>query len=345
MRRPSLSSAVSLGISIVAIGAVAYWITQQEQPQFPDDAAGFAWLAAGLAISAVTFTLRGWRWHRVMRLSGIPHRRRDAYGLTLVAYMGNTVLPARGGELLKIGLLGNRTTARRREILGSVIAERLLDAVTLGILFVGLAAVEAEGLPEGHGSAIVVGVVLAVLAALLAGYLRLRRAGRFERFADTVRPVARASKIFARPQGIPLVALSVLLWCFEGLTFACIARSVEVELTPVASLSIVVIASLFAAIPAAPGFAGTFDAGIVLGLKAAGVAGGQAVGVLVLARIIFFAPVTLIGLLVLWFGYGGLRPVSRGLVRASRDGEELLPEEPPRERRPQVAAGEPRAGR
>lgn len=344
MRRPSLSSAVSLVVSVISVGAVVYWITRQSAPELPHDASGFAWLGLALATSCVTFTCRGWRWHRVMLLAGIPHRRRDAYGLTLVAYMGNTVLPARGGELLKIGLLGARTTARRREILGSVIAERLLDAVTLALLFVVLAAVGAEGLPEGRGSAVAVGALLLGLAALLAAYLRLRRAGRFQRFADTVRPVAYASKLFARRHGVPLVLLSLVLWCLEGVTFQFIARSVDVELSLVASVSVVVIASLFAAIPAAPGFAGTFDAGIVVGLKAAGVAGGQAVGVLLLARIMFFGPVTAVGFAVLMLGYGGLRPASRMLGRAPADDEELLAQQAPGERRAQVPAGQPRAG-
>jgi len=343
MRRPSLSSAAGILVSVVSLAAVAYWISRQSAPELPHDAAGFAWLAAALTTSSITFACRGWRWHRVMRLAHIPHRRRDAYALTLVAYMGNTVLPARGGELLKIGLLGARTTARRREILGSVIAERLLDAVTLAILFVVLAAVGAEGLPEGRGSAAAVGAVLLGLAALLAAYLRLRRAGRFERFAETIRPVAYASKIFARRHGAPLVALSLVLWCLEGVTFLFIARSAGVELSAIAAISVVVIASLFAAIPAAPGFAGTFDAGIVLGLKAAGVGGGEAVGVLLLARIMFFGPVTAVGFAVLMLGYGGLRPASRTLHRTSPEDEELLAEQPPGERGAEVAAGQPGA--
>jgi uncharacterized membrane protein YbhN (UPF0104 family) len=344
MRRPSLSSALGLLASVVSLAAVAYWISRQSAPEWPDDAAGFSWLAAGLAMSAVTFTARGWRWHRVMMLAGIQHRRRDAYGLTLVGYMGNTVLPARGGELLKIGLLGQRSTARRREILGSVIAERLLDAFTLAALFVILAAAGAKGLPEGRGSALPVGALLVGIAVLLAAYLRLRRAGRFEAFAAKVRPVAKASKLFAHRGGIPLVALSFVLWCFEGVTFTCVAHSVGIDLDPTAALAVVVIASLFAAIPAAPGFAGTFDAGIVLGLKAAGVEGGEAVSALVLARLMFFAPVTAVGFGVLSLGYGGFRP-SRRLERTAPDDEELLAEEPPSEWQPEVAAGETRARR
>ena len=71
------------------------------------------------------------------------------------------------------------------------------------------------------------------------------------------------------------------------------------------SILIIVLASLFAAIPAAPGYAGTFDAGLVLGLKAVGVTGGTAVGFIVLARFVMFVPVTLAGLFVLVHYYGG----------------------------------------
>jgi hypothetical protein len=68
-----------------------------------------------------------------------------------------------------------------------------------------------------------------------------------------------------------------------------------------------VLASLFAAIPAAPGYAGTFDAGLVLGLKAVGVVGGTAVAFILLARFVMFVPVTLAGLFVLVHNYGGFR--------------------------------------
>jgi hypothetical protein len=59
-------------------------------------------------------------------------------------------------------------------------------------------------------------------------------------------------------------------------------------------------------VPAAPGYAGTFDAGLVLGLGAVGVSGGSAVGFILLARCVMFVPVTLVGLVVLMARYGGL---------------------------------------
>jgi glycosyltransferase 2 family protein len=335
--RPRLASWLGVAVSVVSLAAVGWWIARQDSPRLPESGVGYAWLAVALLLSSCTLALRGHRWHAILRLAGVPHRRRDAYGLTLVAYMGNNVLPARGGELLKIGLLGERSAARRREILGTVVAERLLDAVVLAALFAGLTWAGVDGAPSGRGGAAVAGAILLGAAAALAFYLRLRRHGRFDRFAATVRPVAGASKLFARPQGVPLGLASLLIWLLEGLTFLLIARALEVELEVLAAVAVVAIASLFAAIPAAPGYAGTFDAGLVVGLHAAGVEGGEAVSVLLLARFMLFVPVTVAGLVTLVAGYGGLR--------AARDDQELLPQQPPGERHREVTAGQRGAGR
>ena len=137
-----------------------------------------------------------------MVLAHVDHQRADALGLTAVAYMGNNVLPARGGEVLKIAILGARSTSRRREILGSVIAERLLDAVVLAGLFVVLSLGLADS-PAGTGTAALIGGAIVLGFVALAVYLWLRRSGRFERFAATIRPVARALRLFAHPSGHP----------------------------------------------------------------------------------------------------------------------------------------------
>jgi uncharacterized membrane protein YbhN (UPF0104 family) len=339
MRRPRASSALGALVSVVSLGAVAWWISKQDAPRLPDTAEGFAWLALAIAVSACTLTLRGWRWHRVLRYAAIRHRLRDAFGLTLVAYMGNNVLPARGGELLKIGLLAPRTTARRREILGTVLVERLLDAAALAAMFALLTWAGVKGSASGWATATVAAAVLCAAAVGLAVYLRLRRGGRFERFAALIRPVARASKLFAHREGARLGVLSALIWCMEGATFLLIARSIDFELALPEAIAVVVLASLAAAIPAAPGYVGTFDAALLVGLHAAGVAGGQAVGVLLLSRFVFFVPVTVVGLGTLVLGYGGR------LTRSPADDEELLAEQPPREREPEVASGQPGTGR
>jgi uncharacterized membrane protein YbhN (UPF0104 family) len=94
------------------------------------------------------------------------------------------------------------------------------------------------------------------------------------------------------------------------------ARSVGIDLSAVAALAVVVLASLAATIPAAPGYVGTFDAAMLLGLHASGVKGGDAVSVLLMARFVLFVPVTVVGLGVLVLGYGGFG-ARRDRMRAS----------------------------
>jgi uncharacterized membrane protein YbhN (UPF0104 family) len=329
---------LGVAVSIVSLAAVVYWIAHQPAPELPDTAAGFAWLALSLLMSLVALALRGWRWHRIMVLAHVDHQRADAMALTAVAYMGNNVLPARGGEVLKIAILGARSTSRRREILGSVLAERLLDAVVLAAMFVVLSLGLADS-PAGTTTVALIGAAIVLGFVALATYLWLRRSGRFERFAGTIRPVARGLKLFAHPSGIPLFALSVAIWALEGLNLVVIAQSIGITLSPLDGMLVVVLASLAAAVPAAPGFAGTFDAGMILGLKAAGITGGAASGILILSRFMYFVPATVVGLGAMLLRYGGIDAVRR-LRRATPDDEELLAEEPPGERRVQVAPRE-----
>jgi uncharacterized membrane protein YbhN (UPF0104 family) len=306
VRARHVSLSIGALVSVLSLAAVVVWVLRQDSPELPHTTHGFLWLCASLGLSAVTLTLRGWRWHRVMRIADVDHQAVDAYALTAVAYMGNNVLPARGGELLKVGILGSRSTSRRREILGSVVAERLFDAGALAVIFVVLTWAGVDGAPTGQRAAFIVAAVLVAAAAGLLAYMALRRRGRFERFATTIRPVAGGAKVFVRPAGLPLGAVSLVIWVLEGLNLVFIARSVSLHLSLLDGVLTTVLASLLAAVPAAPGYAGTFDAGLILGLNAAGAAGALAVGVLLLARFMFFVPVTIVGLILLIVRYGGL---------------------------------------
>src|SRR5215217_2858077 len=97
MPRLSARAQGSIGVlvSVISLTAVAIWVSRQDAPHLPDDASGWAWLVVAVFVYALSLGLRGLRWHRIMVLADMPHRRGDAYGLTLVGYMGNNVLPAR----------------------------------------------------------------------------------------------------------------------------------------------------------------------------------------------------------------------------------------------------------
>lgn len=294
-------------VSLLSLGAVAWWASQQEAPRMPTGAGGALWLVASVAVYGTALALRGWRWHRIMVSTGIPHRRADAYGLTLVAYMGNTVLPLRGGEVLRVTIMKKRSPAGLPEIIGSVIAERVFDLAALGAMFAVLTWEGVAGAPTGRLAADIAAGAIVAAGAGLALYLALRRAGHFETFAARVRPFVRASKLLARAEGLRLLGISLLIWLGEGVTLLLVGEALGLHLTVFEALLTAVIAALAASLPAGPGYAGSYDAGVLLALHASGIAGGSAVGFLLLARFVVFVPVTVVGAGLFLACYGGLR--------------------------------------
>jgi uncharacterized membrane protein YbhN (UPF0104 family) len=302
-------------VSIGALAAVVVWALGQPAPHFPHAPGKIALLFVAAGVYALATLLRGWRWDRVLTDLNVGHRRGDSYSLVCVGYMGNNVLPARGGELLRVMLMAPRSNAKRRELLGSIIAERVLDVVALAGLFAVMTLASVAGSPVGKAPAYVAlgGGVVGVVALLV--YLRLRRRGRFEKFAAAVRPVARASKIIGKPEGAVLVAVTGLVWMLEGIVFWLVGQSLGLDLDLIGGTFMVVLASFFALIPAAPGYVGTFDSAVLFGLHALKVTGGNAVAFAVLVRFVMFVPITAVGLALLMTRHGGIRQL-RAAMRA-----------------------------
>lgn len=315
-RPPSrLRTAVGVLVSVAALGGCVWWALQQDTPQFPHGAGSWALLVVASLLTLLAGLARGWRWDAILRFSEIGHQRLDAYGLTAVGYMANNVLPARGGELVRVFILAERSGARRRSVLGTVLAERALDAGTLVMLFALLTALNVADSPAGRAPAYI-GAAIVLLALLAMGmYLRLRIAGRFQRFADRMRIVLRPFRILLSRHGVELALLTWGIWAVEAVICWLVARSLELDVSLLGASLVVVLASFFALIPAAPGYVGTFDAAVLFAMHALDVPSDAALGAAITYRFVLFVPITIAGLVLLITRYGGLR---QGLRRQNR---------------------------
>lgn len=305
-RHHGLRTAGSLLVSLAAIGAVVWWALRQETPTFPSGLGPISILVASVGVYVVATLLRGERWHEVLKLARIEHHRSDAIALTPVGYMGNAILPARAGEILRILLLKARSSASRREILGSIIAERGLDAAVIAAMFATMTAIGIANAPTGKGAALIAVGVLAAGALGVALLLALRRRGRFERFAVIARPFLIATKLLLCRRGVLLALMTAAIWLLEGFIYWLIAQSLDLPVSYLDSAYLVVLAALAAMVPAGPGFIGTVDAAIIFGLAAIGIKSGQALSFAILVRFVIFVPITIVGFLLLLFRYGGL---------------------------------------
>lgn len=304
----------SVVISVLAIAGVVWWALGQEPPDLPSTGREIAALIGAVALYFAACGVRAERWLILMRRNGGHPLRRDMYGLTAVGYMGNNVLPARAGDALRVVFLHPRVDTDRRTIIGTLLAERLLDVVVLATLFVVLAFGALQGIEVPQGGRVALGLALVgvVVAAAAAGWWLLQRSGRGERLRSFVAPMLAA---LARLRGRHLtevLALSVVVWGIEvvGWWTVGIASGLDVNLLEAAF--ILALSSMIVLIPSGPGYAGTLDVAIVLATQALGRSASAGLSYLLLLRFVIMVPITAAGFLVLLVRYGG----RRGLAEA-----------------------------
>jgi glycosyltransferase 2 family protein len=292
--------------SVVALAAVVWWASHQPAPEIPSDSSAIAWLALALALYAVATIVRAERWHAILQETGIETTRKDCYGLSTVGYMGNNVLPARAGEALRVVLLDGKTGAGKRKILGTIVVERLLDVIALVVIFVLTVYLVLEGdvLPTDE-PLLIAGICLAALALLVVALWVVHRRGGLRRLREIVRPLMEAPRALTNRQGAVLLVVTFALWAIEGAVYLAVARAIDLHISTSGALYLVAMTNFVAALPAAPGSIGTFDAAVAFGAKALGASGSVAVTYLLLLRFVLYVPITIVGLIVLVTRYGG----------------------------------------
>lgn len=223
---------------------------------------------------ALSYYVRGVRWRHLfpdrVRQRGLRH----VTGSLMIGFLLNNFLPARAGELTRALLMARHNGVPMAGTLATLFLERLFDGLVLGTAGVIALRVFA-GVELGWLQHLTLAfVVLFVL--VLAGAARHAMLARWVertmlRFPG---PLARAlgrmsvSAIeyvgaFASARAVMLaIALTGVVWTFESISFALVARAVGVELDPssVCGLLSVTNFALLVPIPGGVGvveFAGT----------------------------------------------------------------------------------------
>ncbi len=305
---------VGVVISVLAIAGVVWWALRQEPPDLPSTAREIVALVCAVALYFVACGVRAERWLILMRRNGGHPLRRDMYGLVAVGYMGNNVLPARAGDALRVVFLHPRVDTDRRTIIGTLLAERLLDVVVLATLFVVLAFGALQGIEVPQGGRVALGLALVSVVVLVAavGWWLLQRSGRAERLRTFVAPMLAA---LARLRGRHLaevLALSLLVWGIEVVGWWTVGIASGLDVNLLEAGFILALSSMIVLIPSGPGYAGTLDVAIVLATQALGRSASAGLSYLLLLRFVVMVPMTAVGFVVLLVRYGG----RRGLAEA-----------------------------
>jgi uncharacterized membrane protein YbhN (UPF0104 family) len=296
-------SLLGIAISVVAVGGVVWWALRQEPPRFPDSAGEWWALAGAIALYAVATGVRGERWHSLLRAEKAAPQRADSHGLNVVGYAANNVLPARAGDAVRVFLMAPRAHTSKKAVLGTLLAERLLDIAVILTLFV----VVGYGLLGEAGAGDLQWILIAtavVIAAAVAAVLLVRRNERLHRFAA---PILSSTLQLRGRHGLRLLAATLVVWALEAGVWMSAGAAAGFAMTPIEGCYIVALASVFALVPSGPGYAGTQDAAAITGILALGGTESQAITYLILVRFVLAVPITVAGLGLMAVRYGGLR--------------------------------------
>ena len=317
-----------MGLAI--LGTLVFLVDREELLRALRDAKyGYLVLAVALYFAGQWF--RGLRWQYLLRgIARVPVRR--LYGVLMVGYLANNVLPLRLGELVRVVWL----CRREPEVsVGGAVAtlgvERVYDGMTLltvGACCVPLLALSGllDGLTEGRRAvALVVMVVLsggcvAALGLLVAVSVNARCANLLMRSTAMVPRKFRGGALDVvdgfvvglrtlrspKKQGVLLIS-SVPVWLGEALVYLLVAYSFGLEgwfdsfWLLVAVVVVVTVASnLVTVVPSSIGGIGPFEAVAQHVLVMVGVDASVAVAYAITVHLVaLWLPVNLVGLVFL----------------------------------------------
>ena len=125
--RTALRAVLGLAAGIAVAVAAGFWMGVKPREVLDHVFRVPSWVIAFCVLSSyVVLGFQALRWHSVMGpLLGLPYLQ--AYRAQVVGMMFNAILPARGGDLLRVQYLGRRTGKSRATILGTEAVDRWLD--------------------------------------------------------------------------------------------------------------------------------------------------------------------------------------------------------------------------
>ncbi len=271
----------------IGVSAVALWLTLRGKDLgaiwVELRAADYRYLVPYVAILLGIHLARTIRWGILLEpVARIPFGRLNA--VSAVGFMALLILPFRLGEFARPYLVAQPGRLRVSSALSSVVTERVVDGIFMGLLLVVALLAIPDGAPGVRilrtGGVLVSLAFVTLLVFLVLAYRNRALAVRI--VGAVLRPVSpalaqRASgMIDAFIHGLQLVPrrrkagvfvlLTVVYWGLNALGMSVLARGFGFQLGVVESCAVLGVLVIGVMIPAGPGMIGTFQGAIVVGL-------------------------------------------------------------------------------
>jgi len=298
-----------LGLAVaVPLAALLLWLTLRNMDLREVwarlKAARAGWFAAAVAVQAVALVLRAARWRVLLNAEGtLPFR--TVLSAISAGYLGNNVLPARMGELIRTAAVAWAGSLSLGYVLATALTERLADAAALMAVASTALAVMA-GLPEWlHRTARALAVASAIGIAGIALLPRLERpllkmlgylpfSARLQSLTGQFLLGLRA--LHHPWRAFQFLLLTALIWPLDGLMAFWVGASLGVPLGFGRGMILIASLGLSSAVPSTPGYIGVYQFAAVTVLAPLGVDREDALAVVLLLQAAIYLVMAAAGL-------------------------------------------------
>ena len=284
-----MSRGLQFGIGIVISAVCLYLAMHDVRPAEVMAALGQANYVGFVMLVALTllgFWIRAFRWKWLLGTPQ-PLATGPLYSATMIGFMANNLLPLRLGEFVRAWALGRRVGLSKTTVFATVVVERVVDMITLIVIFGITMLVHPIGEGTDAGRLVRRGATVMVVgaAALTLFAIVLERQPRYAHalVGWITRPLPEklgrriAAMLDHFVDGLTLfLDLPRLLWVFflSFLMFGVFALCLTVSMAAFhiaapwySGLVMLVITAIGIMVPAAPGYIGTLHVACKVGLK------------------------------------------------------------------------------
>lgn len=311
----------------IAVSLAAGWLFVQAVPL---DQMGQAlkamepiYLLPSILFYILSYVIRAWRWHFLMRPVA-KVKFRPLFAALMIGFLGNNLLPAHLGEVVRAYVLGRSENVSKSATFATVVLERVYDGLTvllllmIVLLFMDLPQGAVEGTVLTAGTLRLAGWAGLVLFGglmILLQFFRWQRTGAMKvcRFFLKPLPSGLAERIvgmldafadglaLTRPLDLLWIGLTSLgVWIALGAWAWSLFPAFGLDLGLMAGVLMEVVTALALLIPSAPAFVGTFHLAAAATLSFMGASGAVAGSYAMVLWVVHFIITNLFGLYYLW---------------------------------------------
>ncbi len=275
-------------------------------------AAHFRWIGLALIVYTVGYLLRAWRWEILIRpIRAVPAKQ--LFGPLVLGFFANNILPFRMGELVRAHITGQKFNISRTASLGTILLERLCDALSFLSTFVVAALCFPFPKEAKMGAAVMALGCLAITVGIwwtigyqhrLRNFLewtslptrwKKRLVHLVENFVNGVSGLHDISYV------VESMSLSLVIWTLEGTVIYLIAHAFATHLSYPQSFFLLFFMGLSVTLPQAPGYVGTVELFGIGALALLGIRRELALPIILTIHGTQFAYIVVLGCWALWF--------------------------------------------